>query len=89
MTDIQELLAIVGGKTITINGKQYTYFSDTYFLVQVARKRGSFATRNAVMGNYAQAVALYNGINIGNGFKKRLLLQTSVRREVLAIATSR
>jgi hypothetical protein len=60
-------------KTATLNGKRIAYTSKTMFLVQVGRYRGSYKPRYSFEGNLAQAVHYFNCINIGNGYKKRLL----------------
>lgn len=56
-----------------LDGKRIAYSSETEFLVQVGKGKSGYATRYAVVGNLAQAVLLYNAINIGNGYKKRLV----------------
>lgn len=64
------------------------YTSATKFLVQVGRhKSGSYRTRWEFTGNLAQAISYYNGINIGRGYKKRLIAP-SFNKPVLARATS-
>jgi len=71
-------------KTATLDGKRIAYTDETRFLVQVGRyAKGSYTTRYAIVGNLAQAVLWYNGINIGNGYKKRLYVP-SFNRPVLA-----
>ena len=42
------------------------------YLVQVGRYRGAYRTRYAT-ANEAQAYLLYRGLNIGYGYKARLL----------------
>jgi hypothetical protein len=60
-----------------LNGKKIAFHSDTEFLVQVGRlSKGAYKTRYRFVGNLNQAVAYYNGINIGNGYKKRLFCPT-------------
>lgn len=47
--------------------------SDRYrFTIQVGRYRGSYKTRHRT-DNLHQALLMYAGINIGNGYKKRLI----------------
>ena len=74
-------------KTGTLDGKAVNYSPNTEFLVQVAKGRGRYATRFRVVGNLSQAVSLFNGINIGNGYRKRLLMPNA-KRQTLARATS-
>lgn len=55
-----------------LDGKHIGYSSDTEFLVQVGKGKGSYKTRWAFKGNFAQAFMYYQMINVGNGYKKRL-----------------
>ena len=60
-------------KTVNIDGKDYAYSSKTVFAVEVGKgERGEYKPRYSFEGNPAQAILYYNGINIGNGYKKRL-----------------
>jgi hypothetical protein len=68
----------------TVDGKRIAYTSATDFLVQVGKGRGSYKTRNRVVGNLSQAVALYRAINIGDGYKKRLLMPSCSKNPVIA-----
>ena len=74
-------------KTATLDGNRIIYSETTEFLVQVGHKNRAYATRYAFKGNLAQAVMYYRGINIGNGYKKRLLMP-GARKPVLARAFS-
>lgn len=57
-----------------LDGKKVAYHSETEFLVQIGRyRKGSYSTRYRIVGNLAQAVGWYNAINIGLGYKKRLI----------------
>lgn len=67
-----------------LDGKTISYSSATEFLVQVGRGNGSYKTRNTVTGNLLQAVMLYRCINVGNGYKKRLLMPSCSKHPVLA-----
>lgn len=65
-----------------------SYSSATKFIVQVGRhKKGSYRTRWELTGNLAQAISYYNAINIGNGYKKRLIAP-SFNKPLLARAWS-
>ena len=59
--------------TCEIDGKVYTYDDDTIFVVDVGYgEKGGYVDRR-YHGPYAtDAVFAYRGINIGNGYKKRL-----------------
>lgn len=71
-----------------LDGKRIAYHDSTHFLVQVGRgKKGAYRTKYDIKGNLTQAVMYYNGINIGNGYKKRLLMPASSRNPVLARST--
>lgn len=74
-------------KTATLDGKRIIYTEDTEFLVQVGRKSHKYTTRYSFKGNLHQAVFHYRCINIGNGYKKRLLMPGAMR-PVLARAFS-
>ena len=74
-------------KTATLDGKEIAYSNYTEFLVQVGRGSGSYKTRYRFEGDLAQACLYYRGINIGNGYKKRLLAP-SMNKQMLAVAYS-
>jgi hypothetical protein len=69
--------------TATLDGKHIAYSNLTEFLVQVGKGRGAYQTRYRFTGNLGQAVLWYRGINIGNGYKKRLYAP-SFNRKTLA-----
>lgn len=60
--------------TATIDGKNVAYTNKTQFLVQVGKNKSAYKTRYSIVGNIGQAIMYYNGINVGNGYKKRLLV---------------
>lgn len=67
-----------------LDGKSVGYHSHTEFIVQIGRhSKGGYKARYRIIGNLPQAVALYNAINIGNGYKKRLIAP-SFNKPVLA-----
>lgn len=75
-------------KTATLDGKTIAYADTTQFLVQVGRyAKGKYKTRYAFTGNLAQAVFYYRAINIGYGYKKRLVM-VGGNKPVLARAAS-
>jgi hypothetical protein len=72
----------------TLDGKRIAYHSGTVFLVQIGRgSKGKYATHYSFTGNLQQAVLYYNAINIGKGYKKRLLAP-GFNKPVLARQTS-
>lgn len=62
--------------TTTLDDKQIAYHSGTPFLVQVGKGKGTYKTRYSFTGDLALAVRYFNCINIGRGYKKRLLAPT-------------
>lgn len=60
-------------KVLELDGKRIAYTDQTEFLVQVGKGKGSYKTKAKFTGNLAQAIMHYNMINIGNGYKKRLI----------------
>jgi hypothetical protein len=69
-------------KTSVLDGKTIAYASDTEFLVQCSKRRTSkseYETRARFVGNLAQAVMYYNMINVGNGYRKRLLMPSAAK----------
>lgn len=70
----------------SLDGRKIGYSSETVFLIQVGKGyKGSYKTKYSVKGSLGQAVMYYNGINIGRGYKKRLVMPSSPRnRGVLA-----
>ena len=70
-----------------LDGKKVAYSEDTDFLVQIGKGKGSYKTRWSFKGNLAQAVMYYNGLNVGYGYKKRLLMPSS-KSPVLAVQRS-
>jgi len=58
-----------------LDGKEIEFTHLTEFMVQVGYgSKGSYKTVNTLHGSLQQAVFYYNGINIGNGYKKRLVM---------------
>jgi hypothetical protein len=74
-------------RTVELNGKMVAYTDDTEFLVQVGYKKGSYKTHYTFKGNIHQAVMYYRCINVGRGYKKRLLAP-SFNKPLLARAFS-
>ena len=58
--------------------KQIPFEPNTVFLVQTGKCRCQYETVRNVMGNPALAFLHYNGINLGPGFKKRVISEGSV-----------
>lgn len=66
-------------RTATLDGKRIAYTDDTEFLVQIGRGKSGYTTRYAFTGNLHQAVMHYRCINIGRGYKKRLVMPNAMR----------
>ena len=59
-----------------LDGREVEYTHLTEFNVQVGKgRKGSYRTRYTLMGNLAHAAFYYNGVNVGNGYKKRLTMR--------------
>jgi hypothetical protein len=71
-----------------VDGRKIAYCSHTSFMVQVGRGKGGYATKYTIQGDLEQALFYYDGINIGNGYKKRLLMPSSKNNPVLFTAKS-
>lgn len=80
---IQKLINQVQLKNACVDGKQIAYSSETEFLIQIGKGRGSYQTKHSVRGDIGRALMFYNGYNIGNGYKKRLLVP-SFNKPILA-----
>jgi hypothetical protein len=73
--------------TFALDGKLIGYSEETEFLVQLGKGKGSYKTKWSFKGKLSQAVSYYNGINVGLGYKKRLLMPSSPK-PVLAVQRS-
>lgn len=71
----------------TLNDKPVAYTDQTEFLVQIGKDRGGYRTKYKFVGKLGTAVAYYNAVNIGRGYKKRLIAP-GMNKPVLARAFS-
>ena len=71
-------------KTAELDGKKIAYSEDTEFLVQIGRGKGSYTTKWSFKGDLYTACFYYRSLNVGNGYKKRLLMPSCSKRPVLA-----
>jgi hypothetical protein len=73
-----------------LDGKDYEYSVSTSFVVEVGKgRKGAYTNkRYGFLGRPGMAVAHYNAINIGNGYKKRLRMVGDCVPTILARATS-
>lgn len=66
------------------NNKLIHYNNDTEFLVQYRKKsRGAYKTKYRIVGNFYQALMLYNGLNINDKYNKRLYMPSCSFRPVI------
>jgi hypothetical protein len=73
----------------TLDGKLIGYHSKTEFYIQIGKgKKGSYRNRMTIVGNLGRAVFWYLSLNIGNGYKKRLVMAGSNSNRPLARASS-
>ena len=66
--------------TATVDGKQIAFHDETEFFVEVGKGSGSYKIRRyryVGFDGLKQACATYRAINIGNGYKKRLVMPSS------------
>jgi hypothetical protein len=71
-------------KTDYLDNKAVAYSNETEFLVQLGKGKGSYKTRWHFKGSLPLAVWYYNALNVGYGYKKRLLMPSS-KKPVLAV----
>lgn len=72
---------MANGKQFTceFNGFPVSYDRDTRFLIQTGfGDKGSYRTVYKFVGELARAAKWYGAVNIGNGYKKRLVMQDSL-----------
>ena len=74
-------------KIITIDDRKVAYTSETLFLVQLGKNRGSYRTKWTFKGDPFEAAKYYRALNVGLGYKKRLLMPNA-KRPVLAKHTT-
>jgi hypothetical protein len=63
---------------ITIHNKTFSCNEHTTFSIQVGKGKGSYKDKYVFVGKLNQALFYYQCINIGNGYKKRLLIDNQV-----------
>ncbi len=74
--------------TCTLDGKHIAYTDETDFYVQVGKgKKGSYKTKYKITGALGMAVTYFNGINIGNGYKKRLVAPSMNKPVLVRVAS--
>jgi L-rhamnose isomerase len=74
-------------KTAEVDGKCIEYTNKSIFEVQVGKGKGAYKTRYTFEGRLDQACFYYRSINIGLGYKKRLVCK-SLNKPVIAKATT-
>lgn len=75
-------------QTINIDGKEWIYGADDFWLVEVGKgPKGGYQARYSLETPY-RGMWYYNCINIGNGYKKRLSLVTGGKKVTVARSAS-
>lgn len=64
--------------TWMLNGKTLHGTTASKFQVQIGKDKSKYENMYVFTGQFSVAVSYYNSINIGNGYKKRLLLDGKV-----------
>lgn len=64
--------------TIRIGNRTFPVSAESVFQVQVGRNRSAYKNRYTFSGDFNKAAFYYSCINIGNGYKKRFLLDGKV-----------
>jgi hypothetical protein len=65
--------------TMTVEGKDITYYHHSQFLIQVGHgPKGAYKTHLIFIGDMARAFFWYLKIQVGEGYKKRLLMGSHV-----------
>lgn len=70
--------------TAMLDDRSLAYTSETVFRVQVGRGRGAYRDKYRIVGDLAQAVLFYNGINCRAPYKARLYSDFMRPRPTLA-----
>lgn len=65
-------------KTVDLYEQQISWDENTVFQIQVGKGKGSYKTKYTLVGKFLPAVMYYRCINIGNGFKKRFVVDGKV-----------
>jgi hypothetical protein len=63
---------------ITINNKTFQCNDETHFCIQVGKGKSAYKDRYLFVGDLNKALFYYRCINIGYGYKKRLMIDKKV-----------
>ena len=64
----------------TFNNDHVIFFHNAIIEVQIGKGKSIYKTKYQFNASeFGRAVFMYNGINIGNGYKKRLLCKTLIK----------
>jgi hypothetical protein len=63
---------------ITINNKMFICNNETHFCIQVGKGKSAYKDRYVFVGDLNKALFYYRCINIGYGYKKRLMIDKKV-----------
>jgi hypothetical protein len=71
--------------TCELDGRKIQYTNRSEFLVQIGNgPKGSYDTKYKFVGELSRALNWYSGVNVGRGYKKRLLMPSCAGNPVLA-----
>jgi hypothetical protein len=75
--------------TIELDNKKIAFASNTEFYIQIGKgSKGGYKTKMKFLGDdFTRGFMTYQGINIGNGYKKRLI-SYNMNKPVLCKQTS-
>ena len=63
---------------ITINNKKFIINDQTHFAIQMGKGKSAYKDRYVFVGDLEKALFYYRCINIGYGYKKRLVIDKKV-----------
>lgn len=64
--------------TWMLDGKELHGTTESKFKVQIGKDKSKYENMYVFIGQFHVAVSYYNSVNIGHGYKKRLLLDGKV-----------
>jgi hypothetical protein len=84
--NITDFPTVANDGTITseLDGLKVSYKLNSIFEVQTGKDKGRYQTKHKFTGSLVAATLWFNSTNVGNGYKKRLLMDG----KTLAVARS-
>lgn len=66
-----------------LNGKKIILHHTSIIDIQLGKNKSSYKTKHSFnAAEFSRAIMIYNGYNIGNGYKKRLICNTLNKRVI-------